>query len=177
MKAPMTVRFWGVRGSIPTPGQKTVRYGGNSPCVTIDLGVDKTLIFDAGTGIRPLGNVLAGGSSLIYIVLSHVHWDHIQGYPFFTPIYQAARQIYLIPTMEDITLFDTLFRQMDGADFPVNADNLPSKCHYVTTDGMGFLGQHGFDVTRDCHQSSRRLLRVSRGERWALCGLHIRQRA
>jgi ribonuclease BN (tRNA processing enzyme) len=72
----------------------------------------------------------------------------VQGYPFFAPIYQADREIHLIPTMPDTSLFDSLFRQMDGAHFPVNADTLPSACHYVTSNGMEFLGEHGFDVSR-----------------------------
>lgn len=148
MKASMSVRFWGVRGSIPSPGPTTVRYGGNSPCVTIDLGSERTLVFDAGTGIRKLGDALVESSSLIYIVLSHVHWDHVQGYPFFAPIYQPDREIHLIPTMPDTSLFDVLFRQMDGAHFPVNADTLPSRCRYVTGNAMLFLREHGFTVSR-----------------------------
>ena len=76
MKKSMVVKFWGVRGSIASPGPTTVRYGGNSACVTVDLGSDKTLVLDAGTGIRKLGESLSTGNGAIFIVLSHIHWDH-----------------------------------------------------------------------------------------------------
>jgi len=148
----MVVKFWGVRGSIPSPGPSTVRYGGNSPCVSIDLGPAKTLIFDAGTGIRKLGEALVSSNSAIFILLSHVHWDHIQGYPFFLPIYQPNREIHLIPTLREGTLFNQLFEQMDGAHFPVKASSLPSSCLFVSEDvsekAMPFLHSHGFDVAR-----------------------------
>lgn len=148
MKTSMVVKFWGVRGSIPSPGPSTVRYGGNSPCVSIDLGPAKTLIFDAGTGIRKLGEALVTGNSAIFIILSHIHWDHIQGYPFFLPIYQPDREIHLIPTLRESTLFNVLFEQMDGAHFPVKADSLPSTCLFVAENAIPFLHGHGFDVSR-----------------------------
>lgn len=148
MKTSMVVKFWGVRGSIPSPGPSTVRYGGNSPCVSIDLGAGKTLILDAGTGIRKLGETLVKNDSAIFIVLSHTHWDHIQGYPFFLPIYQRDREIHLIPTLRDAAVFNMLFDQMDGAHFPVKAESLPSTCRFVIENALPFLHDHGFDVTR-----------------------------
>ena len=84
----MSVRFWGVRGSIACPGPGTARYGGNTPCVEIRCG-EHVLIFDAGTGIRPLGNTLvqSGNSNGFDILLSHCHIDHVVGLPFFAPLF------------------------------------------------------------------------------------------
>ena len=86
--ATLSVRFWGVRGSIACPGPATLRYGGNTPCVEVRCG-GHTLIFDAGTGIRPLGNALvqAANTSDFDIFLSHGHIDHVIGLPFFAPLF------------------------------------------------------------------------------------------
>ena len=100
MPSEMTVQFWGVRGSIPCPGPSTMRYGGNTPCVSIEVGADKTLVLDAGSGIRNLGKALAGRPGDILVLVSHMHWDHIQGFPFFDPIYQAGRRIYVFPSVK-----------------------------------------------------------------------------
>jgi phosphoribosyl 1,2-cyclic phosphodiesterase len=88
----MEITFWGVRGSYPVPGPSTVRYGGQTSCVEVQSSSGSRLIIDAGTGLRELGRRLArqqiaGGPSHYHIVLSHVHWDHIQGLPFFEPAY------------------------------------------------------------------------------------------
>ena len=89
------VKFWGVRGSIPTPGQGTRRYGGNTSCVEIRIG-DTVLVCDAGTGIRELGVDLArrGAPQLdLHLLFSHTHWDHIQGFPFFEPAYDPNTEL------------------------------------------------------------------------------------
>lgn len=85
-----TVTFWGVRGSIPVPGATTLKYGGNTSCVEVRCG-DRTLVLDAGTGIAPLGAKL--GSAEVDILLSHTHLDHIQGFPFFRPIYNPTSTV------------------------------------------------------------------------------------
>ncbi len=87
----LRVRFWGTRGSIPTPGSNTVRYGGNTPCVEVRTEGGWLIILDAGTGIRELGRNLLersnGAPIQGDIFLTHAHWDHIQGIPFFAPIF------------------------------------------------------------------------------------------
>ncbi len=123
----MIITFYGVRGSTSVPGPQTVKYGGNTSCVHIELESGNDLILDAGTGIRMLGNKLAKKSTHVNILLSHGHWDHIQGYPFFAPIYQTDRNINVYISMESgRKLFNTLFRQMDGTHFPVKVEDLPS---------------------------------------------------
>jgi phosphoribosyl 1,2-cyclic phosphodiesterase len=143
MQSKMTVRFWGVRGSIPSPGSSTVRYGGNTSCTSIHLPGDKALVLDAGSGIRDLGKFLSGNSAEIYIILSHSHWDHIHGFPFFHPIYQKTRNISLFPNRTEHNAICSLLDQMDGAHFPVSAESLPSQPHCVTGDDLEFLRSHG----------------------------------
>mgnify|MGYP001566098123 CR=1 FL=1 len=103
----MELTFWGVRGSYPVPGPATVRYGGQTSCVEVRNAAGDCLVVDAGTGLRALGQKLAreqGGAARRYdIVLSHVHWDHIQGLPFFEPAYIPGTQVamYALRTAAD----------------------------------------------------------------------------
>lgn len=128
----MIITFYGVRGSIPSPGAHTAKYGGNTSCVHVDLSNGHKLILDAGTGIRALGKKLAATDETINILLSHGHWDHIQGFPFFNPIYQQDRQIRVyINTEKEHNKLCSLFDQIDGANFPVNAEDLPSSSECI----------------------------------------------
>jgi phosphoribosyl 1,2-cyclic phosphodiesterase len=123
----MIITFYGVRGSTAAPGPLTAKYGGNTSCVHIELENGNDLILDAGTGIRLLGRKLARKSSPANILLSHGHWDHIQGYPFFEPIYQPDRDIHVYISIDSgRKLLSKLFEQMDGTHFPVKASDLPS---------------------------------------------------
>ncbi len=123
----MIITFYGVRGSTAAPGPQTAKYGGNTSCVHIELESGNDLVLDAGTGIRLLGKQLAKKSTPTNILLSHGHWDHIQGYPFFEPIYQPDRVINVYVHLESgRQMLDTLFQQMDGTRFPVKAEDLPS---------------------------------------------------
>ena len=123
----MIISFYGVRGSTAVPGPDTAKYGGNTSCVHIELENGHDLILDAGTGIRLLGQKLAKKSAPANILLSHGHWDHVQGYPFFEPIYQPDRIINVYISVESgRKLLSTLFQQMDGTHFPIKAEDLPS---------------------------------------------------
>ena len=91
------VKFWGTRGSIPTPGDRTRKYGGNTPCVELRVG-ETLFVLDAGSGIRELGaDLTARGLKPIvaHLLLSHCHWDHVQGFPFFSPIYVPGNELFL----------------------------------------------------------------------------------
>jgi phosphoribosyl 1,2-cyclic phosphodiesterase len=93
------VQFWGVRGSIPSPGKETVRYGGNTSCVEMRLG-GKRLIFDGGTGLQRLGQSLLSQMPVeAYIFFTHYHWDHIQGFPFFTPAFIPGNYFHIHGTV------------------------------------------------------------------------------
>jgi phosphoribosyl 1,2-cyclic phosphodiesterase len=141
----MQVRFWGVRGSIPVPGPSTIRYGGNTPCVSIELESDKVIALDAGTGIRKLGKALVSEDKVIYV--SHIHWDHIQGLPFFAPLYEPDQTIYLLSHQVG-SLFSCLIEQMDGLHFPVTRESLPSRLHHIKQNAMVFLREHGINISR-----------------------------
>lgn len=148
MEFQMTIKFWGVRGSIPSPSSYTVRYGGNTSCVSIDICKDKILILDAGTGIRELGKKLTGSRDEIFILLSHRHWDHIQGFPFFLPIYETNRQINILSNDTGETMICSLINQMDGAHFPVEPHNLPSRHRCIGEDVSAFFSNYSIDVTQ-----------------------------
>jgi len=91
----MKIKFWGTRGSTPVPGKDTIIYGGNTTCLEMDLMSGKKIIIDAGTGIRSLGNELESYKENIdiYLLITHIHWDHIFGFPFFSPIYESSTRI------------------------------------------------------------------------------------
>ncbi|MHB8630779.1 MAG: MBL fold metallo-hydrolase [Candidatus Limnocylindria bacterium] len=122
----MKIRFWGTRGSIPTPGQRTVRYGGNTACVEVRDSTDHLLVLDAGTGLRELGIKLNGTSPLVVdLLLSHLHWDHIQGIPFFRPVYDPTSTIRLYGPAQHRPLRELLGLGMDDPFFPVDLDGFP----------------------------------------------------
>ncbi len=124
------VRFWGTRGSIPTPGHKTRRYGGNTSCVEVRID-DALFICDGGTGLRELGVDLLSrsqGSVDAHMFFSHTHWDHIQGFPFFMPAYAKENSLYVYDvTKDDNRVHRLLLGQMRSEYFPVTFSDLGSK--------------------------------------------------
>jgi len=138
----MKVTFFGVRGSIASPGPETVKYGGNTPCVLVEvesISTHKTttLIFDAGTGIRSLGSQLSKTDTDLYLFFSHYHWDHIQGFPFFSPAYQHNRNIYLIKSHLDNESTSSVLDQMIDPHFPVTGDQLQANINELALDTKG----------------------------------------
>jgi phosphoribosyl 1,2-cyclic phosphodiesterase len=127
----MKVRFWGVRGSIASPGPQTAHVGGNTPCVEVVAGRDR-FILDAGTGIRKLGEKLAAEGALeTTLLFSHLHWDHIQGLPFFAPVYDRRARIAIVgPRSGEMTLSRALEHQMTAPVFPVRLDDLPAELSF-----------------------------------------------
>ncbi len=125
----LTVRFWGTRGSIPSPGAQTVRYGGNTPCVEVRTTDGLLVVLDAGTGIRELGRSLverASGAPIRGdIFLTHAHWDHIQGLPFFAPVFQEGNHFTIWGSKAMETSIGRVVRdQMSPVVFPVTFDQL-----------------------------------------------------
>jgi len=118
-----TVTFWGTRGSIPTPGPHTARYGGNTSCVAVEGPGGQLVILDAGTGIRGLGLTLVerqNGAVKAEILLSHTHWDHIQGLPYFKPFFAPGNTVRIWGSKQGTTSLDEILHlQMDPAVFPV----------------------------------------------------------
>tara|TARA_R110002096_G_scaffold240209_6_gene431994 strand:- start:608 stop:1462 length:855 start_codon:yes stop_codon:yes gene_type:complete len=126
------VRFWGVRGSVPTPGRDTVRYGGNTSCVEV-LCDGRRIIVDGGTGLRVLGqSMMAEGKVDADILLSHTHLDHIEGFPFFAPAFGAGNQfrIWAGHLLPKITLEQTLGRLMSAPLFPVPLEAFGPQVRY-----------------------------------------------
>lgn len=129
----MKVRFWGTRGSLPSPGKNTVRYGGNTPCVEVRLQNDDLIIFDAGTGLRGLGDALmaTGESVKAFLAIGHPHWDHIQGFPFFKPVFISGNEITIIGAQsKDISLRQMIASQMDRVYFPIQLSELKGKIRF-----------------------------------------------
>ncbi len=144
MKTELIVKFWGVRGSIPTPGVQYIKYGGNTPCVEVRLSDDRLFIFDAGTGIRELGrNIIKRGKKKIkvYIFLSHFHWDHIQGLPFFLPSYMKGNEIIILGMdMQEARLDKIISTQMESIYFPVKLKSLSAHIQFeILTDGSRII--------------------------------------
>ena len=139
----MHIRFWGTRGSIPTPGPTTVRYGGNTACVEVRDSAGALLVLDAGTGLRELGIYLMGNNGSrpfsVDLLLSHLHWDHIQGIPFFRPAYLPNSTLRIVgPVQQSRSMKDLLGLGMDDPFFPVDLDDLPAQ---IDIGEMGDAGE------------------------------------
>ncbi|MBU1298491.1 MAG: MBL fold metallo-hydrolase [Bacteroidetes bacterium] len=129
----MKIIFWGTRGSIPTPGETTVKYGGNTPCVELRFDDDNFIILDAGTGIRNLGEkIIESGSSInTYVLISHPHWDHIQGFPFFKPAFISGNEITIVcAEFDGISLPQMISDQMNKAYFPIQLNELKANINF-----------------------------------------------
>ena len=129
----MLVRFWGTRGSVPTPGPQTARYGGNTSCVELRIDDGTVIILDCGTGIRALGMaLLQEGVRRIHLLIGHTHWDHIHGFPFFTPASLPQNELNIFaPVGFQRSLEDALAGQMQHSYFPVKLQELSSRIHFT----------------------------------------------
>ncbi len=129
-----TMTFWGVRGSIAACGPEMIRHGGNTSCVSIEHG-DCLVILDAGTGIRQLGNHLLSqnrpGGVEASILLSHEHWDHIQGLPFFAPAFSAGHRLVIYGEPKNRSLEELIRNQMQAPYFPIGLDTFEASIRFV----------------------------------------------
>ncbi len=141
----MRLRFWGTRGSIPTPGLQTAIFGGNTSCVELRAKDGTTLVLDCGTGIRLLGLDMLSRPRphRIHLLIGHTHWDHIQGFPFFTPAFLPGTELNIYGSIAfQRSLEDSLSGQMQYSYFPVKLQELPSRIHYTELEeGFFRIGQ------------------------------------
>ena len=144
----MVIKFWGTRGSIPVPGASTIKYGGNTPCIEIRENAE-FIIVDAGTGIRNLGKEVLrrpdnGGITLL---ISHTHWDHIQGLPFFKPLYKCGCKVNIYADAKLGESIDQVFEtQWDPNFFPVTADLFEEKMDYKRVNSGDQFEAGGFQI-------------------------------
>jgi len=145
----MLVRFWGTRGSIPSPGQRTAIFGGNTSCVEVRTTDGTVVILDCGTGIRELGLDLlrsrntSTGPQRLHLLIGHTHWDHIQGFPFFTPAFLPGTELNIYaPFGFQRSLEDSLAGQMQYSYFPVKLQDLSSRIHFTELEeGVFRIGE------------------------------------
>lgn len=144
-RPPFTIRFWGTRGSIATPGQTTIKYGGNTACTEVRCG-EQLLILDAGTGIRELGLSLLRecpqGPIKGHIFVGHTHWDHIQGFPFFAPAFNPNNEFAIYSLHGAEKPLDKVFRgQMDSDYFPVPLTDMKANLKFCELESEVHLGE------------------------------------
>ncbi|HEX6509949.1 MAG TPA: MBL fold metallo-hydrolase [Chloroflexota bacterium] len=149
----MKIRFWGTRGSIPAPGPSTIRYGGNTSCVEVRLDDGTLIVLDAGSGIRPLGKSL--GAARGTVLLTHYHWDHIQGFPFFDSAYIPGSEFRVFgPEFNNAGPREYLSDQMMAPYFPATVAQMTAISSFQVTPREPFrLGSGLVRATRVSHPS------------------------
>jgi phosphoribosyl 1,2-cyclic phosphodiesterase len=166
----MVVKFWGTRGSVPVPGEGTQKYGGNTPCLEIISDSGEYVIIDAGTGIRELGNKIVEEKSFkkIVILLSHTHWDHIQGLPFFAPLYDEYFEVDIYSYSDNGYVLDHFIdAQMRPEFFPVNKAIFKAKVKYkkLSKDEIYNFGNLTFKLLTTHHSRGTLSFRIEQGKK------------
>jgi phosphoribosyl 1,2-cyclic phosphodiesterase len=161
----MKITLWGTRGSLPSAGPDTVRYGGNTSCIEVRARDDTCLILDAGTGIRRLGAAIEPRLARVDILLTHLHMDHIQGLGFFDPLYRANLDVHVWgPPSTTLHLRTRLARYLSPPLFPVNLRELPCNLmlHDVPLGGFQIGGLH-VTAALVCHPGPTVGYRIAEG--------------
>lgn len=160
----MKVALWGTRGSLPTAGPATARYGGNTACVEVRGDDGTLLVLDAGTGIRPLGASLEQMQSRIDILLTHLHMDHIQGLGFFEPLFEPGLEVHIWgPTSGNLDLRARLTKYLSPPLFPVPLRDLPSVTFHEVTPSSFQIGSLEITADHICHPGPTFGFRIQEG--------------
>ena len=165
------LRFWGVRGTIPTADAEKLRYGGNTPCAAVELGDEEYLVLDCGSGVRLLGNSIAkkarGVPRRYHILFSHYHLDHIEGLAYFQPLYDPNSSISFYGFEScGKTLREILETLISPPYFPVGLGGAPSRLHYRTTDGSPLaIGDLRVSTLALNHPNGSHSYRLEHGDR------------
>jgi len=163
------LRFWGVRGTVPTADIEKLRFGGNTPCAAVDLGGGDYLVLDCGSGLRLFGSAVSSGEpgpKRYHILLSHYHLDHVEGLPFFQPLYdpQSAITFYGFESggKRVKEILETL---ISPPYFPIRMGGVPSKLDYRTTDGTPLsIGDLRVSTLRLNHPDGSQSYRLEHGD-------------
>src|SRR5450759_4212548 len=133
LEAAVRIKFWGTRGTRPTPGRKTLRYGGNTTCVEVRDKENNLLIIDSGSGIAELGNGFSVNDPLqAHLLITHTHLDHIQGFPFFLPAFVPGTHLTIVgPAGSAKSLQAAFADQMDPAYFPIRLSHMPAEMEFI----------------------------------------------
>ena len=133
IKDELKVTFWGTRGTLAKPGPDTLKYGGNTSCVSLEFTKDRLFIFDAGTGVTELGKYLISHNrrQKMNLFITHPHWDHINGFPFFMPVYQHGNEMVVYGSSHgNISLREVIGGQMESIYFPVTIKEFASRVYF-----------------------------------------------
>jgi phosphoribosyl 1,2-cyclic phosphodiesterase len=166
----LTVDFWGTRGTLPISRRDSVRYGGNTSCVSVSFPDGRLFVFDAGTGIKALSDALSAEKRAridTYLFLSHAHWDHINALPFFAPLYSVGHRIEISgPAQADRSLRELLSAQMDSVYFPISAREFAADVHYrELREGDFEIGRERIRTMLLSHPGSCLGYRLDHGDR------------
>jgi len=147
----MRIRFWGTRGTRPTPGRSTLRYGGNTTCIEVRDKDDNLIIIDSGSGIAEIGSSIAaqdGEGLQAHLLITHTHLDHIQGFPFFSPAFVPNTHLTIVgPAGSAKSLQAAFADQMDPAYFPVRLDHMPADMEFIERNPGETFDVGGLKIT------------------------------
>ncbi len=145
----MRIKFWGTRGTRPTPGKRTLRYGGNTTCVEVRDKHGNLLIIDSGSGIAELGSTFKQNEPVqAHLLITHTHMDHIQGFPFFLPAFVPGTQLTIVgPAGSAKSLQAAFADQMDPAYFPIRLDHMPADLEFIERNPGESFDVGGLSIT------------------------------
>ncbi len=158
----MIIKFYGTRGSIAVSNKDTKKHGGNTTCLAIESRSGETIIVDAGTGIRDLGNELVvKGKNKLHLLFTHYHWDHIQGFPFFTPIFLEKTELIISGPSDEVSAEKALSYQMTMPYFPTGMSSLPAKITFKPLKKTATIGGIVIDTIVNNHPNHTRGLKFT----------------